>query len=91
MLLDQQYKLIQKEDLRYPQHKHYLHQLFRLVYNKLYKNLQKLLDHIALKPNNQFFLNHNYDILVLPYLQENTRFVLILPDGKNTHYKDNKG
>jgi len=59
MFLDQQYKLIQKEDLRYHQHKHYLHQLFRLVYNKLYKNPQKLLDHIALKPNNQSFLNHN--------------------------------
>jgi hypothetical protein len=35
MFLDQQYKLIQKEDLRCHQHKHYLHQLFRLVYNKL--------------------------------------------------------
>jgi len=59
MLLGQQCKLIHKEDLQYPRHKHYLHQLFRPVYNKLYKNLQKLLDHIALKPNNQFFLNHN--------------------------------
>jgi hypothetical protein len=59
MFLDQQYKLIHKVDSQYPRHKHYLHQLFRLVYNKLYKNLQKLLDHIALKPNNQSFLNHN--------------------------------
>lgn len=59
MFPGQQYKLIQKEDLQYLQHKHYLHQLFHRVYNKLYKNHQKLLDHIALKPNNQFFLNHS--------------------------------
>jgi hypothetical protein len=35
MFLGQQYKPIQKEDLQYPRHKHYLHQRFHLVYNKL--------------------------------------------------------